>query len=421
MSRWQTLKRQVLMRRVPHCLISWRLLLPGQGIAVQLHRKVLLGAWPMLPRWQWLLIFLYSALTWWLIFAWLSIFASLKKSRRAARGDIGISLPRQLFDLFMLAFAHGVPPAYYYQYQLYRQPSRSWLSYIFTHELSQWHATFLQGASQESLHLMQHKHDFAQVMSKNGIATVESIALFPKGARVEATQLFCGCSLLLKPEDGSRAEGILRLEYAAGLESYRLLADDACFESATEILKYIQQYVDNRDYLVQPLLKNSAALSALCVTSQLVTLRLVTGLIDGIPRPLLANLEVPAEPAEQAGYVRMLAVDIETGRLEYKGRIHDAGQKALFERLNGRELPQWCDALSLCIRAHGFFRDVPTIGWDVAFTDDGAQLLEGNLNWGVAAHQIATGRPLLESPLLRTYEQAMAATARRREGAQTTP
>ena len=41
-----------------------------------------------------------------------------------------------------------------------------------------------------------------------------------------------------------------------------------------------------------------------------------------------------------------------------------------------------------CIKAHHSFLELPFIGWDVALTNDGPKLLEGNLGWSVEAWQL---------------------------------
>ncbi len=48
-------------------------------------------------------------------------------------------------------------------------------------------------------------------------------------------------------------------------------------------------------------------------------------------------------------------------------------------------------AVELVKKAHRFFYNVPSIGWDVVFTEDGVQLLEGNDNWGMSLIQSTNG------------------------------
>lgn len=54
-------------------------------------------------------------------------------------------------------------------------------------------------------------------------------------------------------------------------------------------------------------------------------------------------------------------------------------------RITGQTLPFWKESLALCQKAHEMFREIATVGWDVAVTDEGPKLLEANpvwvLNW----------------------------------------
>ncbi|NWF35527.1 sugar-transfer associated ATP-grasp domain-containing protein [Mariprofundus sp. KV] len=397
MSRWQTLKQRVLTRRLPHCLISWRFLLPGQGRAVQLHRKVLLGAWPVLPRWQWLLIFLYSAGTWWLFWGWLMLYRNLKRQWRRAAESEGVTFGRQLLGLMLATFAHGIAPRDYYRYGLYKRPERQWLLYIYEQELPHWHWLMSPELSEQSLHLMTDKHDFARAMVEQGIATVETIALLQQGDEVSEQQLFTDRSLFLKPRCGARAQGCMVLDYDADKERYRLQLQvgNERIEGRSAIIDHVRGCLTAVDYLVQPLLQNAPDLTAITGSDQLATLRVISALIDGVPEVLMANLELPAKQ----GGVRMLMVDVGQGSLM---AAHPSVRDELSD-LIGWCLPQWSKVASLCTNAHHHFEDLNAIGWDVVISNGDVKLLEGNINWGVAAHQVATGTAALESDLIRAY------------------
>lgn len=47
----------------------------------------------------------------------------------------------------------------------------------------------------------------------------------------------------------------------------------------------------------------------------------------------------------------------------------------------GFRIPYWSEAMELVKRAQACFADLPTLGWDVAITDDGPKLLEANARW----------------------------------------
>ncbi|PJA33609.1 MAG: hypothetical protein CO187_01035 [Zetaproteobacteria bacterium CG_4_9_14_3_um_filter_53_7] len=397
MSRWRTLKRQVLMRRVPHCLISWRFLLPGQGLPVRLHRRVLFGAWPVLPRWQWGMILLYSTTLWWLCWGWLGLYRTLRSHSRKVALDHGVSVARQLAGLLVATFAHGIVPRDFYRFALYQRPERQWLDYIYEQELPHWHRLMSPQLGRKSLQLMTDKHDFSRAMAEHGIATVETVAMLQRGYEVGEQQLFMGRSLFLKPVCGARAKGCMTLAYNADTDCYALQFVNGRIKGKSAILARVRDCVATADYLVQPLLRNAADLAALAGSDTVATLRVISALIEGEPTVLMANLEFPAE---QQGGVSMLEVDVEGGCLM---AAHPSARDALDDGLIGLVLPQWSEVVGLCIDAHRCFSDLNSIGWDVVIDVAGVKLLEGNINWGVGAHQLLSGVPALETELIRAY------------------
>ena len=57
-------------------------------------------------------------------------------------------------------------------------------------------------------------------------------------------------------------------------------------------------------------------------------------------------------------------------------------------------LPDWDAALRHVKAAHNACFNFVFIGWDVAFTPDGAMILEGNTNWSAGTYQTLRGEPL---------------------------
>jgi hypothetical protein len=51
-------------------------------------------------------------------------------------------------------------------------------------------------------------------------------------------------------------------------------------------------------------------------------------------------------------------------------------------QIKGRRLPLWAETVDLVCRAHAAFSDRITVGWDVAITDRGPVIIEGNVQSG---------------------------------------
>lgn len=63
----------------------------------------------------------------------------------------------------------------------------------------------------------------------------------------------------------------------------------------------------------------------------------------------------------------------------------------------GMRVPDYDAGLELALKAHAVLPTVKSIGWDVAFTDDGPLIVEGNDDWEIAPCQILTGGMRIKS------------------------
>ena len=58
---------------------------------------------------------------------------------------------------------------------------------------------------------------------------------------------------------------------------------------------------------------------------------------------------------------------------------------------DGYTVPLYHEALQLCLKAHSYFYGIHSIGWDIAISENGPVIIEGNDNWGIAMFQILYG------------------------------
>ena len=387
---WQQFSQQVLKRKIPHAIFSWRYLMPGQSDAVKLHRKVFLNAWPQLPRYVWCLIALYSYSLWYFFYAWQAIYSVWKKNSEALCQDARVSRGKQLADLFLLAFLHSSPPQFYYYYRLYCYAECDWLNFVYTHELPHWHNIMSPCMGKRSVQLMAHKHEFAIEMAKHGMPVVITKQFVKAGETLSDDEIFSTQSIFLKPEHGSRKTGCYELEYNHRNKQYRLNNEDgnACYDKNT-IRSKINKSINEQNYLIQPLLYNHPELEKRCGCKPLITVRLITAVVENTTRVVSGVLEVPT--CSGFNQVFSITIDIANGALKAFPRhirpATDERQESL-RKLIGFQLPHWDEVISTAKLAHKQLMDIATIGWDLAITEKGVKLLEGNINWGVAAHQM---------------------------------
>lgn len=386
-TRWAQLKQRIFLRKVPHAIFSWRYCLPGQPAYVKAHRKVFLNTWPSKPRSWWVLVAVYSYLLWFAYQGWRQVWVAWSKHSSALLRSSQISKFRQLGDLLSLAFLQTTPPFYYYLFRLNRYPARQWLRFVYSHELPHWHLTFSPAISGQSADLMSDKDAFAKAMSKCRIPAIDGVLVKP-GEPLEMAQVFQRRSLFFKPQRGSQKQGCMVLHYDAAADEYGLEAQEGRLTAPDKILACLRDIVDSTPYLIQPLLENHPQLLEAVPCEQLLTFRVVTICQQEVPKVVSCLLEWSEEP--HAKVVYPITFNVTSGHLSLvpipnlQDNAHQVVQPILLRDSLpiGRELAQTAEA------AHQAFPDIFAIGWDLVWTPSGVHVLEGNINWGVDAHQL---------------------------------
>ena len=60
-------------------------------------------------------------------------------------------------------------------------------------------------------------------------------------------------------------------------------------------------------------------------------------------------------------------------------------------KFDGIQLPYFAEAIEQAIKIHSILREIPVIGWDIAFTEEGPMFIEGNDNIDISISQQADG------------------------------
>lgn len=385
--------------------MSWRFLLPGQSQSVKLHRAVLVHSWDGLPRWQWVGILVYSFCTWILFWSWQQSIQIFRRYAGETRRHFQISFMQQGVDLICLSVLHGIPPHCYYRYGLFRQPHQRWFDYVYPHELPHWHR--VMGGKRDisrAVDLLSDKNKFAERMSRAGIQAIPSISCIANGPETQWQALFIRQSLFGKPNWGSRGQGCFALIFDGQAEEYTLLTEDKKTKGKQAISEKLTIQLTATEYLIQPLLKNHPEIEDLCKTTDLVTIRVITGHNGEMAICTHAILEIPRPDNHRLW--QLFNIDCQTGYI-----CASTPSLTVIQRdptiaplkLAGSKLPYWEDVMQICQQAHEHATDMLTVGWDVAITLSGAVLIEGNVIWDVAPHQMLSGAPLLSSRLLDVY------------------
>jgi hypothetical protein len=194
--------------------------------------------------------------------------------------------------------------------------------------------------------------------------------------------------LFVKPVNGKGGRGAERWDY---LGSGRHRSPEGQDVDTIGMLIAIAAHAWTGPRLIQPRLRNHADLLPLC-NDALATVRALTCLDEkGRPELLGGVLRMAVGSNHlvdnlHAGGIAA-AVDLETGRLSQASNLGiDCGLGWLDRhptsnaRIAGVRLPDWEKFRRFAERAHEAFSDRIMVGWDIAITDDGLVLIEGNGN-----------------------------------------
>lgn len=397
--------RIILSRAFLHSLVSWRFIFPSRNLTVRMHRAVFLYAFADRPIPIRLFIFFYSYLSWLFYHGWRQVRVSFVHNSHYVYEEYGVSRGRQLLDLFRLAYLHGITPRSYYSYKLFRLNRKKWFDFIYPQELPQWHFFMSPAIGQNSRRILVDKGAFEQFMLSAGLPVPQSVARFRRGQRVNERDVLLESSHFFKPVQGNNSRGCFTLEFL-GHSKYKIKEENSnkmVFEDS--VVEYINRRLLDQDYLMQALIENHSALTALTGVERLVTLRVISVcLSDELPEVVSALLEIPAN-AEGPGWW-IVAIDCDSGCLL---RDEDHWFRApseysdLLARLVGQAVPEWKKLVEICIAAHQLCPDVFSVGWDAVITNEGVFLLEGNINWQVDTHQLAYGSSALQTRLGKAF------------------
>jgi hypothetical protein len=320
--------------------------------------------------------------------AWLpAVLVVLWQFRRANPDAVPIG---RVPGAFWAAMRHNILPAEYFAYGLW-QPDRKVNidSYLYTHEAPRFFKALNRPLQPNPI---DDKLAFYELCKDHALPSPEILAAFsPTG---ELPEFAFGRppkrDLFVKARTGSGSDGAERLRWqGAVFESdfgNRLRPEDLGGYLAT------RARTENRTLLVQPALSNHPELHV-GENAKLATARLVTGLsTDGHVIPIFGFFIYSTQTDRLA---RVALIDVVSGRLmsASQGRMRVKHQLDI-DSDDSRTLPEWATALRHAKVAHQACSSFAFIGWDIALTEQGPMLVEGNAHWGASEYQRLRGEPL---------------------------
>jgi hypothetical protein len=340
----------------------------------------------------------------------------IRQQGRAVAGEFGVGFARQLVELLRLQRELGVKPETYYRFRLFLD--QNWRrrhefvsleeNILLLHYLNQ---EFGNGDDAD----LVDKARFFRRMQKTGLPIIPILAEI-RGGHIEehcAVSQYPSTDLFSKPSDRYCGQGSARwrLQPDGTYHSGSFVAN-----SVPDVHAHLARSVTSGTLLLQPAIANHPSLVGISgravSTARIVTIRRRDGELQVVlPVYRMAVGDTPADNLAQGAVAA--PIDLETGRLGL-GRYLMPAQGPNEVRthpdtgapITGLALPFWEEAKALALAAHSEFKHMISVGWDVALTERGPVLVEGNAVWSIEMPQIIYDIPLGSTPtgaVLRSY------------------
>ncbi len=332
----------------------------------------------------------------------------------------GSNSPWVLFRLLHCRLRYGYDYQDFVKFNFYSRPISAPKTYIKQPELESLQALVNPKAA---WYLVDNKLKFYQVCQKHGLSTPTILGLVDRSERehfgdgiphicepehlMEIVRREGEGKYLFKPTHGGLGKGITRFER----KNDRLVKDSGeTIDAGNFISKLLEQ---RSSFILQKYLRPHPKLRPIMPSGSLGTVRFLTLSTDGDVRIFLAFLKIPTVDNVTDNYYSgrtgnlIAEVDLDSGRL-LKAFGPRPDNPALIEEvvyhpdsgetLRGFQIPSWKELMEISLNGATAFRELGTIGWDVALTEDGPCIIEGNTRYGCEQVMMDRGmRPEFES------------------------
>ena len=311
--------------------------------------------------------------------------ATTRRNGAMIRARTGKSELRQMWEQLLLSARFGFRPDNYYKMELFL-PDHYARAGGYVHRYATKDSIYrLLKPDGVGWSPLTDKVGFAHYCEARDLKVAPIIAALKGGEIVGTFKGLPPRDLFVKRTRGRGGSGAELWTYADG----RYRTREGLNLDAAGLMARITGLSKAEPFLIQERLVNDQALRDLC-QGALATVRMVSAIDEhGNPEAIRAVFRMPSRAESivdnyHAGGIAA-AIDLATGTLDAATDMGLYPSLGWVEKhpisgaqIKGRVLPRWPEMLALVLRAHSHFADRAVIGWDVAFTDQGMVIVEGN-------------------------------------------
>ncbi|MBB5022913.1 sugar-transfer associated ATP-grasp domain-containing protein [Desulfurispira natronophila] len=339
---------------------------------------------------------------------------SVRENGNYVKRKFGIGYLRQFLQVFYTSISAPALPKNYYRFEWYKKKRRKqYKDYLHRYEMKRIvYPALIEGIGVEK-NALGDKRKFYTICRNNDIPVLDNLCYITKGKTVfedgfDTEDL--KVDLFIKPVSGKGGKGAAKFIFKRS-ENGALIyspSNKGSEISFGEIVEKIQKKVLKKypaGFVVQKCLRNSEELNGLSVNA-LITFRVITVLNEsGDPVVVSGALRMTSDPRSDVDNVHAggfaSEVDLDTHCLTKAYYLGKGGSfKALKKHpvtgvsIKGKKIKSWSDMCDLATKAHRAMKPRIVVGWDIALSDVGPVLVEGNGQPCTDGPQRRSGRPL---------------------------
>ena len=312
----------------------------------------------------------------------------LLNSFQDVKGQHGLSYPRLFRDMIYSAFRYGASFHDYFMFEFYKKDHDSKDAYLTTSGSYEFYTSL---NDRGKIMIFENKNEFNKVFKS--FISREHLFLEDCDVGVFDVWLDGKTHIVAKPHKGVAGKGIQKIK----VKKY-----------SKQLYRYLLQ---ENLLLVEDCIVQHPKMDKLNPAS-VNTIRIITvnhnGQIDIVGAILRMGTGNFVDNFSAGGIAA--PIDLATGKVfrsaisKYELQRYEC-HPVTKHRIKGFQIPFWDECLDMVVSASKIIPSVRTVGWDIAITEGGPEMIEGNHNWNKDSFQLPYGegrRALLEKYIKKT-------------------